>query len=418
MRTSQYLLSTIKEVPADATLTSHKLMLRAGLIRQEASGIYAWLPTGYKILRKVENIVREEMNKTGALELNLPCMTSAELWQETGRWEKYGPELLRMTDRHDREFCFGPTHEEVITDIARKELKSYKQLPINLYQIQTKFRDEIRPRFGIMRGREFMMKDAYSFHLTQESLQTTYDKIHATYLNICKRLGLNVRAVIADSGQMGGESSHEFQVIADAGEDVVLYSDTGAYAANIEKTGELKAGDKSPDGIGILKEARGIEIGHIFQLGKTYSDPMNATVLNEEGKAQSMLMGCYGFGVSRVIAAAIEQHHDDKGIIWPEAMAPFRVSLVPIGYHKSEQVKAFADELYDILIQNNIEVLFDDRKERPGKMFADSDLLGIPHRFVIGEKSLANNQVEYKKRSETDATNTTADVASIIQLLA
>lgn len=415
MRTSQYLLATVKETPADATLASHKLMLRAGLIRQEASGIYAWLPTGWRVLKKVEQVVREEMNKAGALELNMPCMTAAELWQETGRWEKYGPELLRITDRHDREFCFGPTHEEVITDIARKEIRSYKQLPLNLYQIQTKFRDEVRPRFGVMRGREFMMKDSYSFHLTQESLQQTYDLMHQTYLNICQKLGLNVRAVIADSGSIGGESSHEFQVIADAGEDVILYSDTGPYAANIEKTGDLNPGDKSPDGIGVLKEARGIEIGHIFQLGDLYSQKMNAAVLDEQGKSQAFIMGCYGFGVSRAVAAAIEQHHDENGIIWPEAMAPFQVSIVPIGYHKSAEVKTFADQLHDQLQTQGVDVLLDDRDERPGAMFADSDLIGIPHRFVISEKHLANQQVEYKQRAMKDAALMNANIDAILK---
>lgn len=550
MRTSQYLLATQKEVPTDAELASHRLMLRAGLIRQEAAGIYVWLPTGWRVIRKVENILREEMAHAGAVEINMPCVIQAELWQESQRWEKYGPELLRISDRHEREFCFGPTHEEVVTDIARKTIRSYKQLPLNLYQIQTKFRDEIRPRFGVMRGREFIMKDAYSFHLTQDSLQASYQKMHQAYLNTCKRLGLAARAVIADSGSIGGESSHEFQVLAQAGEDDIFYSDKSDYAANVEKASaaapknkrpepseelalfdtpglktiaalgkahnipverslktmvgknakgdffalilrgdhtlnEIKAaklpqmhgeftlateaeirkifqagpgslgpvkcpvpiiadrdaavvadfvcganqddkhyrgvnwerdvkkysvadlrnvvvGDASPDGKGTLQHAKGIEVGHIFQLGDVYSAKMKATVLDETGKAKPFIMGCYGFGVSRVVAAAIEQHHDERGIIWPDAMAPFRVAIVPIKYDSSDRVRQFVDTLYQQLLEHNIEVLLDDRSERPGVMFADMDLIGIPHRLVISDKTLDNDHVEYQRRGHSD----------------
>lgn len=559
MRTSHYLLATEKETPNDAVLISHQLMLRAGLIRKSAAGIYTWLPTGWRVLRKVEAIVRQEMEKAGAIELNMPCVIPADLWQESGRWAKYGPELLRIQDRHDREFCFGPTHEEVITDIFRKEVRSYKQLPLNLFQIQTKFRDEIRPRFGVMRGREFMMKDAYSFHLTADSLQTTYDQMHQAYLAICQRLGLEARAVIADSGSIGGERSHEFQVIAAAGEDDIFYSDTGEYAANIEKASalapqtqrakptetltefdtpglktiaalgnafdipvekslktmigknaegdcfalilrgdhelneikvsrlpqmkgtftlateaDIKAnfkagkgslgpvncpipvivdrdaaivsdfvcganqddkhfkggnwdrdiqdyevadirnvvvGDASPDGKGTLKQAKGIEIGHIFQLDDVYSTKMNAQVLDQDGQKQTVLMGCYGFGITRVVAAAIEQHHDEQGIVWPQAMAPFQVAIVPIHYHRSETVRAFTDTLYHDLSTQGIEVLLDDRNERPGALFADMDLIGIPHRLVISDKNLDNGSVEYKARKQQDSSLLSADQA-------
>lgn len=563
MRTSQYLLATEKEHPADAQLVSHKLMLRAGLIRQEAAGIYTWLPTGWRVLRKVERIVREEMDRAGAVELNMPCLIKAELWKESNRWDKYGSELLRITDRHQREFCFGPTHEEVITDIARKTIRSYKQLPLNLYQIKTKFRDEIRPRFGVMRGREFIMKDAYSFHLSQACLQTTYDKMYDAYMNICQRLGLEVRAVLADSGAIGGERSHEFQALATAGEDMIFYSDDSDYAANIEKASalppqhpcpqpeqtltlfdtpniktivalqrtfeipiqkslktiivknskqeffalllrgdhqlnEIKAqnlavmgghcslakadeiqlifgagpgslgpvqcpipiivdhdasvvadfvcganqegkhykgvnwnrdvpnygvadlrnvvvGDKSPDGQGTLQATRGIEVGHIFQLGDVYAVPMQASAPDASGQAKTLIMGCYGFGVSRVIAAAIEQQHDDHGIIWPEAIAPFQVALVPIQYHKSAQVKKITDKLYQQLLEHDIEVLLDDREDRPGVLFADMDLIGIPHRLVVSERGLKQQTVEYKARSAETSSNIPS--ATVVQHL-
>lgn len=546
MRTSQYLLATLKETPADAEVVSHQLMLRAGMIRKLAAGLYTWMPTGVRVLKKVENIVREEMNKSGAIEVIMPVVQPADLWQESQRWDQYGPELLRFTDRGDRPFVLGPTHEEVITDLARRELSSYKQLPLNLYQIQTKFRDEVRPRFGVMRSREFIMKDAYSFHLSKESLQETYDVMHQTYCNIFNRLGLDFRPVQADTGSIGGSASHEFQVLAASGEDDIVFSTESDYAANIElaeavalgertaateelrivdtpnaktiaalveqfnlpiektvktlivhgvEKGQLIAllvrgdhelnevkveklpqvaspltfateeeiraavgagpgslgpiklpleiiidrtvanmsdfgaganidgkhyfginwerdlptpqiadlrnvveGDPSPCGKGTLQIKRGIEVGHIFQLGKKYSDTMNATVQGEDGKPQTMMMGCYGIGVTRVVAAAIEQSHDDRGIIWSDALAPFQVAIVPMNMHKSPAVQQYAEELYQTLTQQGVEVLFDDRKERPGVMFADMELIGIPHMIVIGEKNLEKGEIEYKSR--------------------
>jgi len=564
MRTSQYLISTLKETPSDATVISHQLMLRAGMIRKIASGLYTWLPMGLRVLRKVEAVVREEMNKAGALEVLMPAIQPAELWQESGRWEQYGPELLRLKDRHDRDFCVGPTHEEVITDLARNEITSYKQLPINMYQIQTKFRDEIRPRFGLMRGREFLMKDAYSFHLTQESLQQTYDGMYQAYCNIFSRLGLEFRPVVADNGSIGGEGSHEFHVLADSGEDAIIFSDTGSYAANMEKAtaqlpqgerpaasqpmtlvdtpdqltiaavseflkvpaeqsvktlivlgseeegkpqplvalvlrgdhelNEIKAehlpevhapltfaseaqivstigckpgsigpvklpitviadhsaahladfvcganvdgkhytgvnwerdaqytrvadlrnvveGDISPDGNGTLVIKRGIEVGHIFQLGQKYSQAMNCTVLNEQGKSQTLIMGCYGIGVSRVVAAAIEQNYDDRGILWPDALAPFQVALIPMKMESSEAVQQATMALYEGLQAAGVEVLLDDRdkKTSPGVKFADMDLIGIPHRVVISDRGLAEGQLEYKYRRDQDATSVAAD---------
>ncbi len=546
MRISQFPLHTLKETPADAEIPSHQLMLRAGLIRKLASGLYVWLPLGLRVLRKVERIVREEMDRSGALELSMPVVQPAELWQESGRWEQYGPELLRFHDRHNREFCLGPTHEEIITDLARNQLKSYRQLPVNFYQIQTKFRDEIRPRFGVMRAREFLMKDAYSFHTDQESLQQTYDLMHATYSRIFSRCGLDFRPVAADTGSIGGSGSHEFHVLADSGEDAIAFSTESDYAANVElaealpdrderpapskemelvdtpnaktiaelveqfgqpieqtvktlvvqaaegglvallvrgdhELNEIKAeklpqvasplcfateeeireavgaspgslgpvnlpipaiadrsvavladfsaganidgkhyfginwerdlplpevadirnvveGDPSPDGKGVLTIARGIEVGHIFQLGTKYSQALNATVLDENGKAVTMTMGCYGIGVSRVVGAAIEQHHDDKGIIWPRSIAPFQVSLLPMQMKKSEKVREAAEKLYQDLQQVGIEVLFDDRDQRPGVMFADHELMGIPLRVVVGERSLDKGEVEFRAR--------------------
>ncbi|HHB92517.1 MAG TPA: proline--tRNA ligase [Thioploca sp.] len=550
MRVSQFLLSTLKEVPADAEIISHQLMLRAGMIRKLAAGLYTWLPLGLRVLRKIENIVRDEMNKAGALEILMPAIQPAELWQESGRWEQYGPELLRISDRHNREFCFGPTHEEIITNLIRHEIHSYKQLPANFYQIQTKFRDEIRPRFGIMRAREFLMKDAYSFHLTEDSLQATYDLMYKTYNNIFNRLGLKFRAVMADSGSIGGSRSQEFHVLADSGEDAIAYSVTSDYAANVEmvptllpterrqpataemtvidtpdqhtieelsqflqvepakciktllvqgeaglvalvlrgdhtlnviKTAKLaqvsspvtfakpeqikaiidcnvgsigpvglkipvlvdnavanlsdficgankdgqhltgvnwgrdlpepelvdirnvEVGDPSPDGNGTLEIARGIEVGHIFQLGTKYSHAMQATVLDENGKNTTMTMGCYGIGVSRLVAAAIEQNNDKRGIIWPQTIAPFTVSLLPMNMHKSQRLRQVAEDIYAKLQAVGIEVLFDDRKERPGIMFADAELIGIPHRLVIGERGLDNGEMEYKGRLDEKA---------------
>ena len=553
MRTSKYLLSTLKETPADAEVISHQLMLRAGMIRKVAAGLYTWLPTGYRVLKKVENIVREEMNKAGAIEVLMPVVQPADIWQESGRWEQYGPELLRIKDRGDRDFVLGPTHEEVITDLLRNEVSSYKQLPLNVYQIQTKFRDEVRPRFGVMRSREFIMKDAYSFHTSQESLQETYDDMYKAYSAVFTRAGLNFRAVRADTGSIGGNWSHEFQVLADSGEDDIVFSTESDYAANIEmaqalapmqsrsaptkamelvdtpdaktidelvaqfnlpiektvKTlmvkatkesghqlvallvrgdhtlNEIKAekidivasplefateeeiravvnagpgslgpvnlnmpiiidrdvavmsdfsaganidhkhyfninwerdvalpriedirnvveGDISPDGKGTLQIKRGIEVGHIFQLGTKYSEAMKATVQGEDGQNHVMIMGCYGIGVSRIVAAAIEQCHDDRGIIWPEAIAPFSVVIIPMNMHKSEKVQATAEKLYADLQALGIEVLFDDRKERPGVMFADAELIGIPHTIVIGERNLDNGEVEYKHRAGGD----------------
>ena len=555
MRTSRFPLQTLKEVPADAEIPSHQLMLRAGLIRKLAAGLYTWLPLGLRVLHKVEAIVREEMNRAGGLEVLMPAVQPAELWEESGRWEKYGPELLRMRDRHGRDFCFGPTHEEIITDLARSELRSYRQLPVNYYQIQTKFRDEIRPRFGVMRAREFLMKDAYSFHIDDASLQETYDQMYTTYSRIFERCGLAFRAVQADTGTIGGNASHEFHVLADSGEDAIAFASDSDYAANVElaeavapaerpdapaeelrlvdtpnartiqelveqfdqriehtvKTlivaaaadhdanlvalivrgdhelnavkaeklaevasplrfasdEEIRAaigagpgslgpidlplpcivdravavtanfsaganedgrhyfginwgrdlappavadlrsvqdGDPSPDGRGTLTIARGVEVGHIFQLGRKYSAALNATVLDEHGKSVRMPMGCYGIGVSRVVAAAIEQHHDDKGIRWPTAIAPFQVALLPMNAKKSARVRAAASQLYESLSAAGIDVLLDDRDARAGVMFADCELIGIPHRVVIGDKGLDRGELEYRARGDDDNT--------------
>ena len=549
MRTTQFPLNTVKETPADAEIASHQLMIRAGLIRKLASGLYSWLPLGLRVLRKVEKITRDEMEKAGALEVLMPALQPAELWQETGRWEQYGPELARLKDRHDRDFCLGPTHEEIITDLARNELKSYKQLPITYYQVQTKFRDEIRPRFGVMRSREFIMKDAYSFHLDQDSLQETYEVMYEAYTHIFNQLGLKFRAVIADSGSIGGAISHEFHVLADSGEDAIAFSTESDYAANVEKAeavmpsgsrafatadmelidtpnqhsieevslfleisatqclktlivkgegedglvalllrgdhelNKIKAekmegvasplefateddiqracnckpgsigplgltipviadrsvvmmsdfvcganqdgkhfqgvnwerdlpvpdliadlrtvveGDPSPDGHGEITLARGIEVGHIFQLGTKYSASMKAGIINEGGKSQIMLMGCYGIGISRVVAAAIEQNHDDKGIIWPANLAPFQVALCPMNMHKSERLKVATEKLYQDLQTAGIDVLFDDRKVRAGFMFSDMELIGIPHCIIVGDRGLDSGTVEYKGRT-------------------
>jgi prolyl-tRNA synthetase len=556
MRLSQYPISTLKEVPADAEVISHRLMLRTGMIRRLAAGLYVWLPLGLRTLRKVERIVREEMDRAGALELSMPTIQPAELWKESGRWSKYGPELLRFKDRHDREFAYGPTHEEVITDIARRELRSYKQLPVNFYQIQSKFRDEIRPRFGVMRAREFLMKDAYSFHADEASLAQGYRLMHEAYSRIFTRIGLKFRAVQADSGSIGGNTSHEFHVLADSGEDAIAFSNADDYAANLEmaatvapsaprpapaepltkiptpnartiaelsaqlgvdaarcvktllvdgsdgdvvalvvrgdhelnavkaqklpgvakplrmasadrvrkaigsepgfigpigfagtiyvdyaaahladfvcganekdmhfrgvnwgrdlkepQTADLRNaqhGDPSPTGRGTLEIARGIEVGHIFQLGQLYSAAMNASVLDEQGKALTMFMGCYGIGVTRIVAAAIEQNHDANGILWPDAIAPFQVVLVPINYQKSTRIQETADSMYEQFNAAGIDVLLDDRDARPGVKFADSELIGIPHRIVIGERGLAAGTLEYRHRSETESTEISA----------
>lgn len=564
MRTSQFPLNTVKETPSDAEIASHQLMIRAGLVRKLAAGLYTWLPLGVRVLQKVQAIVREEMNNAGALEVLMPVVQPAELWQESGRWEQYGPELARLHDRHGREFCLGPTHEEIITELARNEIKSYKQLPLSYYQIQTKFRDEIRPRFGIMRSREFIMKDAYSFHLSDESLQETYDRMFQAYNNIFNRLDLNFRPVLADTGSIGGNASHEFHVLADSGEDAIAFSTESQYAANVEKAealapikkradatqalekvatptqrtieevcallkidtsqclktllvkgiddtvvalllrgdhtlNEIKAeklegvlspltmasddeilrvakcsagyigpigldipmiidrsaaemadfacganengmhykgvnwqrdlaeptciedirqvveGDLSPDGKGMLTIARGIEVGHIFQLGTKYSEAMKASVLNENGKNQTMTMGCYGIGITRVIAAAIEQNHDDKGIVWPAALAPFQIALLPMNMHKSERLKEATEKLYKELKEAGFDVLFDDRKVRPGFMFSDMELIGIPHRIVLGDRGLDNGMVEYRAR--TDSENRDIPLAEIIDFI-
>ena len=564
MRASRFLISTQKETPAEAEIASHQLMLRAGMIRKLASGLYSWLPLGLRVLQKVEGIVREEMNAAGAQEVLMPVVQPADLWQESGRWEQYGPELLRLEDRHQRQFCLGPTHEEIITDLIRNSIRSYRNLPANFYQIQTKFRDEIRPRFGLMRAREFIMKDAYSFHTSQDSLQETYDVMHATYSRIFERLGLEFRAVLADTGSIGGNHSHEFHVLADSGEDAIAFSNASDYAANVEmatalppepapaptealaevatpgkhsieeiaeflnlkpqqtlKTllvegeneGELIAlvlrgdhelnaikaekldgvaspltfasetaiqaatgcgigslgpvnlelpvivdhsaaaladfacganrdgyhltgvnwqrdcpldriadlrnvvnGDLSPDGKGAIEIKRGIEVGHIFQLGTKYSDAMAARVLNEQGKDQTLIMGCYGIGVSRVVAATIEQHHDEHGIIWPDAIAPFHLAIVPINPHKSEQVLKTSEHLYEQLSAAGYDVLLmDEHKARLGVMLSDVELMGIPHTLVVGDRGLDNNTLEYKHRAS--GTKTDIDVTHAIDYL-
>ena len=566
MRVSKLLLATLKESPSDAEVISHKLMLRAGMVRKLASGLYTWLPLGLRVLRKVENIIREELNNVGSQEVLMPVTQPSELWKESGRWDQYGPELLRMKDRHGREFCFGPTHEEVITDMVRDEIRSYKQLPANFYQIQTKFRDEVRPRFGIMRSREFLMKDAYSFHIDEASLNETYDEMHATYCKIFDRIGLDYRPVQADTGSIGGSASHEFHVLADSGEDDIAFSSDSDYAANIElaeaitlttkrpaankdmqlidtpnvktieelvekfklkientvktlivhadeesenslvallvrgdhelnkiKAEKLEAvasplcfatdeeinktiganpgslgpvnlkipffidrsvammsdfsvganindkhylnvnwerdlpvsnvvdirnvvqGDPSPDGKGTLSIKRGIEVGHIFQLGKTYSEALKATVLDEQGKARVMTMGCYGIGVSRVVASAIEQNYDEKGIIWPESIAPFQLVIIPMNMHKSDTLKPVVEKLYQDFLDANIEVLFDDRKGRAGIMFADMELIGIPHRIIIGDRGLEKGMIEYKGRRDSDNTDIALD--DIVQFI-
>ena len=503
MRASQLLIATLKETPADAEVISHQLMLRAGMIRRLTSGLYTWLPLGLRTLRKVEAIVREEMNRAGAQEVLMPAVQPAELWQESGRWEQYGPELLRLKDRHDRDYCVGPTHEEVITDLVRKEIASYKQLPVNFYQIQTKFRDEIRPRFGVMRSREFIMKDAYSFHLDEASLKQTYQDMYDAYTRIFTRLGLDFRPVIADNGSIGGTGSNasdyaanmekaealpapvgsdiqreaptqemhlvdtpnaktiaalveqfdlpiektvktlivraaeggligslgpvnlDMPIIADR--SVALMSDFGA-GANIEgkhyfginwerdvalpEVADLRnvvEGDPSPDGQGTLSIKRGIEVGHVFQLGQKYSQAMNANVLGDNGKTSHPWMGCYGIGVTRVVAAAIEQNHDESGIIWPNAIAPFQVALVPMNAHKSQRVREESERLYQALTAAGLDVLLDDRDTRPGVKFADLELMGVPHRLVIGDRGLDNSELEYKGRRDSEATMVPAD---------
>ena len=399
MKYSKSGITTIKSAPNDAEITSHILMIRSGMIKKLASGLYTWMPLGLKVLRKIENIIRLEMNRINALEILMPAIQPSELWKESGRWDKYGPELLRIIDRHEREFCFGPTHEEIITDIARKDIKSYKQLPIIYYQIQTKFRDEIRPRFGVMRAREFLMKDAYSFHENEECLNKTYDIVFNAYKNCFNKIGLEYKVVNADNGQIGGSESHEFHVIADNGEDELIFSDSSDYAINAELFSEApKEGDQCPDGSGKVKIRRGIEVGHIFKLGKNYSDSMNASISNKSNKTTKMIMGCYGIGVSRIAAAAIEQSNDDRGIIWPKSISPYEISIISIGYSKNTTIKDYADNLYMELKKLNLDVLLDDRDISPGNMFSDADLIGIPNKIIIGKKFIEKNEFEYKDR--------------------
>ena len=393
MQLSKYPLITYKETPVDAELTSHQLMLRAGLIKKLASGLFSWMPIGLKVLRKIERIVREEMDRSGAYEVSMPAIQPADLWQETGRWEAYGDLLLKMEDRQGRSFCFGPTHEEVITDIVRNELKTYRQMPVNFYQIQTKFRDEIRPRFGVMRAREFLMKDAYSFHLDQPSLDLEYENMGATYNTIFTRLGLDFRKVRANSGEIGGSLSHEYHVLADSGEDEVGYCDEENYAANVE----MIEGNTAPNG-GKLSFTRGIEVGHIFQLGDKYSKSMNCTVLNDKGDSIYPLMGCYGIGISRIMASSIEQNHDESGIIWPQPLAPFQIIIVALNKNTEDTTLTKSRKIYHQLKESGYEVLLDDRNERAGVKFADADLLGIPKRLIVSERGLDNQTIELNFR--------------------
>ena len=396
MKASQFYISTFKEAPSDAELTSHKLMIRAGLIKKLSSGLYTWMPMGLRVLKKIEEIIRDEMKLAGAIEILMPAIQPSELWKETGRWGEFGPQMLKIKDRHDRSFCFGPTHEEVITDVVRNELNSYKQLPKTFYQIQMKFRDEIRPRFGVMRAREFLMKDAYSFHADKSSLKNTYQLMYKAYNAIFNKIGLDFRAVQADNGAIGGEGSHEFHVLAESGEDEIIFDEKSDYAANIE------IAKNHPD-IDKLKKCRGIEVGHIFQLGTKYSEAMGANYIDELGKPLPMIMGCYGIGVSRIVAAAIEQKHDENGIIFPQSIAPFQLVITPIGYEKSSKVREEVDSLYASLLNDHYDVLLDDRGLRPGVMFSEAELIGIPHRITISEKTVQEKKYEYKSRSSREA---------------
>ena len=418
---SKVFLPTLKDTPQDAEVISHQLMLRSGMIRKVTSGIYTWLPIGLKVLRKVENIVREEMDASGAQEVLMPMVQPKELWEETKRWEKMGPELLRIQDRHERDFCLGPTHEEVITDIIRNNIKSYKELPLNLYQIQTKFRDEIRPRYGVMRGREFLMKDSYSFNLNEESLNESYLAMKETYKKILDRLGLKFKIVKADSGAIGGDASEEFHVLADNGEDTIAISDSSDFAINtellLEEGDDIESleGKPSPDGKGIIQVKKGIEVGHIFQLGKVYSDAMKANVLDNDGKAKSLFMGCYGIGVSRLVAAAIEQNNDEKGIIWPESMAPFEVNIVAIGFDKDEKIAKAATDLYKELSSMGYEVILDDRKDGYGTKMKDAELIGIPINIIIGKQFVQNNEIELKHRDGQSSIGKVEDITTIFE---
>ena len=416
---SKVFLPTLKDTPQDAEVISHQLMLRSGMIRRVTSGIYTWLPIGLKVLRKVENIVREEMDASGAQEVLMPMVQPKELWEETQRWEKMGPELLRIQDRHERDFCLGPTHEEVITDLIRNNVKSYKELPLNLYQIQTKFRDEVRPRYGVMRGREFLMKDSYSFNLDEDSLNESYVLMKEAYKKILDRLGLQFKIVKADSGAIGGDASEEFHVLAENGEDTIAISNSSDFAINTEllleegEDIESLQGKPSPDGEGIIEIKKGIEVGHIFQLGKVYTDAMKANVLDNEGKAQNLYMGCYGIGVSRLVAAAIEQNNDDKGIIWPEAMTPFEVNIIAIGFDKDEKIAKASTDLYSKLSSMGYEVMLDDRKDGYGTKMKDAELIGIPINVIIGKQYLQNGEIELKHRDGQSSIGKVEDIATI-----
>ena len=399
MKLSNLNLITLKNKPSDAEIVSHQLMLRSGMIKKLASGLYTWMPLGYKVLKKIEIIIAKEMDKIGCLRITMPAVQPKELWEESSRWDKYGKELLRINDRHEREFCFGPTHEEVVTDIIRRDIKSYKQLPITLYQIQTKFRDEIRPRFGVMRAREFLMKDAYSFHSTNECLNDFYKIMYESYKNILNYIGLEYKVVSASSGQIGGDESHEFHVIADSGEDELVFSKNSDFAVNAEILKEEKNKEEKNEEF-IYK--RGIEVGHIFKLGSKYSDALKAKITNQDNNNISIIMGCYGIGVSRMVAASIEQCNDERGIIWPKAIAPYDVAIVPVGYNKNEKIKSFADSIYKKLIENNIQPLLDDRDISAGAIFSDNDLIGTPIQIIIGKKFLDGNEVEIKDRSTNE----------------
>ena len=418
---SKIFIPTLKDSPQDAEVISHQLMLRAGMIRKVSSGIYTWLPLGLKVLRKIENIVREEMDQSGAQEVLMPMVHPKELWEETKRWEKMGPELLRIKDRHDRDFCLGPTHEEVITDLVRNNVKSYKELPLNIYQIQTKFRDEIRPRYGVMRGREFLMKDSYSFNIDEASLQETYLLMRNTYKKILERIGLEYKIVKADSGAIGGDASEEFHVLAENGEDTIAISDASEFAINTElllSEGEdisTLEGKPSPDGNGVIEIKKGIEVGHIFQLGKIYTELMKVNVLNQEGKAVDLFMGCYGIGVSRLVAAAIEQNNDGKGILWPESIAPYEVNIVAIGYTKEQKIADAANNLSEQLQSMGYEVIVDDRKDGYGTKMKDAELIGIPVNIIIGNKFIESGEVELKHRNGQSSTNNITEITTIFE---
>jgi prolyl-tRNA synthetase len=417
---SKLLLPTLKDAPQEAEVISHKLMLRAGMVRKVASGIYTWLPMGLKVLRKIENIVREEMDASGAQEVLMPMVQPKELWDETNRWEKMGPELLRIQDRHDRDFCLGPTHEEVITDLIRNNVKSYKELPLNIYQIQTKFRDEVRPRYGVMRGREFLMKDSYIFNIDETCLEETYLTMRNTYKKVLERMGLEYKIVSADSGAIGGDASEEFHVLAETGEDTIAVSDSSEYAINTElllKEGEdIKSleGKPSPDGNGTIEIKKGIEVGHIFQLGKVYAEDMKANVLNNEGKASTLYMGCYGIGVSRLVAATIEQNNDEKGIIWPQSIAPFDINIIAIGFQKDEKIAKASNSLYKELTNMGYEVLLDDRKDGYGTKIKDSELIGIPLNIIIGKQFIEKEEIEFRTRTGDTSLSNISDSKTIL----